>query len=222
MGKSKARRGPWRPTEDKVMDLEEVKRLRNVLLGRATEDLAKGRRRGVVRWAMVDLALTAGLRVSEIAALKVGDLRENGSKPQLTVRNGKGNKKRTIPLSGPLADLKAHLAEFVEWKGHAKQPTDPDAPLFASQVKGQWQHYTPAALKYQFKEALAEAGIPRERYSIHCARHTALTYLYQRTKNLLLVQRIAGHTSPTITAHYAAIVNGWESLEAAGNGGLYT
>jgi len=211
----------WKPDESKIMDLDEVKRLRNVLRGRAVVDLAKGRRTGVVRWAVVDLALTAGLRVSEIAALSVGDLRENGSRPQLTVRQGKGGKKRTIPLSGPLANLKTHLAEFVEWKRHAKQPTDPDSPLFAAQMHGEWRHYTPDALKYQFKQALSEAGIDSARYSIHCARHTALTYLYKLTKNLRLVQDIAGHSSPTTTAHYARIVNGWEDLEAFGNGGLY-
>ena len=211
----------WKPDESKIMDLEEVKRLRNVLRGRAVEDLAKGRRTAVVRWATVDLALTVGLRVSEIAGLTVGDFRENGSRPQLTVRQGKGGKTRTIPLSGPLADLKTHLAKFVEWKRHAKEPTDPDAPLFASQLHGKWRHYTTDALRCQFKRALAEAGIDEARYSIHSCRHTALTYLYKVTKNLRLVQDIAGHSSPEMTAHYARIVDGWETLEAVGNGGLY-
>lgn len=221
MARTGKRKGQWKPDESMVMDPEEIRRLRDVLQGRAVQDLAHGRRTGIVRWAVLDVALTAGLRVSELTALKVGDLRLAGSKPQLTVQDGKGSKKRTIPLSGPLSDLRGHLQDFVEWKEHAKEPTDAGAPLFASMFKGEWRHYTSTALKYQFKQALKDAGIPQERYSIHCARHTALTYLYQRTKNLRLVQDIAGHSSPAVTAHYAAIVNGWESLEAAGNGGLY-
>jgi len=212
----------WKPSEDKVLDPEEVKRLRSVLRGRAAEDVGKGRRRAVIRWAVIDVALTAGLRVSEIAGLKVGDFRLNGSKPQLTVQHGKGGKSRTIPLIGPLSDLRKHLAEFVDWKGHAKEPTDPDAPLFASRLHGQWQHYTPAALKAQFKKALRDTGIATGRYSIHCARHTAATVLYERTKDLRLVQDILGHSSPAVTAYYAAIVNGWAALAAAGERGLYS
>ena len=218
---AKKRKPQWKPPPDKIMDLEEVQRLRDVLLGRAVADLAKGRRTGIVRWAVVDLALTTGLRVSEIAALKVGDVRLTGSKPQLTVRSGKGGKKRTIPLSGPFSAIKTHLAEFIDWKGYAKEPTGPSVPLFARQYQGRSEAYTPDALKVQFKRALQDAGIAPERYSIHCARHTALTYLYDRTKNLRLVQDIAGHSTPAMTAHYAAIVNGWHSLEEAGDNPLY-
>lgn len=221
MAKARQRKPQWRPTEDKIMDLDEITRLRDVLRGRAGEDLAKGRRTGIVRWAIVDVALTAGLRVSEIAALRIGDLRLTGRTPQLVVRHGKGDKKRSIPLSGPLSELRKHLAEFVDWKSHAKEPTGREAPLFASRYRGQWQHYTPDALKYQFKQALKDAGIAPERYSIHCARHTAFTYLYKRTRNLRLVQDIAGHSSPGVTAHYARIVNGWEALEESGQEGLY-
>ena len=159
--------------------------------------------------------------MAEIAALKVSDIRLNASKPLLTVRCGKGGKRRAIQLSGLLSPLRKHLAEFLEWKGTAKEPTDPDAPLFATRMHGKWKHYTTDALKYQFKQALRDAGIRPESYSIHCCRHTALTYLYEKTKNLRWVQDIAGHSSPTITAHYAAIVNGWKVLEEAGEGGLY-
>jgi len=97
----------------------------------------------------------------------------------------------------------------------------PNAPLFATRLKGEWKHYTPDALQNGFKVALTQAGIPPEKYSIHCARHTAATFLYKRTKNLRLVQNILGHSSPSVTAHYAAIVNGWEALDEAGESGLY-
>jgi integrase len=221
MAKEKKRRPQWKPDESMVMDPSEIRRLRDVMQARAAQDLAKGRRTNIVRWSVVDLALSAGLRVSELAALKVADLRLTGSKPQLTVKSGKGGKKRTIPLSGPLSGLKQHLAEFLDWKEHAKEPTGPGAPLFGSRYMGKWRHYSTFGLKNQFKKALALAGIPPERYSIHCARHTAITYLYARTKNLRLVQDIAGHSTPGMTAHYAAIVNGWASLNEAGEKPLY-
>jgi hypothetical protein len=49
----------WKPTEDKLIDPEEIKRLRDVLRGQAAEDLAKGRRSAIVRWAVIDVALSA-------------------------------------------------------------------------------------------------------------------------------------------------------------------
>ena len=218
---AKKRKAQWRPTADKVMSPEEAKRLRDVLLARDVQDRAAGRRKGVVRWAVIDVAMTAGLRVSEIAALKVGDVRLTGSRPLLIVRNGKGGKKRTIPLSGPTAELKDHLADFLEWKEYAGEPTDPDAPLFTAQFHGEWPHYTTAALKYSFKQALKDAGIPPERYSIHCARHTALTRIYERRKDLRLVQYIAGHSDISMSAHYAVIVDAGRSLDDSDPGPSY-
>ncbi len=211
----------WQPTEDKVMDADEIKALRDSLERRALADIKHGRATGVVRWAVVDVALTAGLRVAEIAALKVQDVHLTGRQPNLTVRHGKGDRKRVIPLSGPLSGLREHLKELLEWKGIVGQPTDANEPLFATTLRGRWKHYTPDALQNSFKIALEHAGISMEKYSIHCARHTAATFLYKRTKNLRLVQKILGHSSPSVTAHYAAIVNGWEALDEAEEAGLY-
>lgn len=136
--------------------------------------------------------------------------------------NGKGKRLLFRKNPFPAQALKAsHSSEFIEWKATVKEPGEPQSPLFGRLHCRKWEHYGPDALQYQFKEALKDVGIAEDRYSIHCCRHTALTYLYQRTKNLRLVQDIAGHSSPTITAHYAAIVNGWKALEEAGEAGLY-
>ena len=86
----------WELTRDKYMSLDEVRRLRRTSEDRALADLAKGRTSAVRAWAVIDLALSTGLRVSEIAEIKISDLTLNGPEPQLLVRNGKGGKPRAV------------------------------------------------------------------------------------------------------------------------------
>ncbi|NIM99448.1 MAG: tyrosine-type recombinase/integrase [candidate division Zixibacteria bacterium] len=80
------------------MSLDEVKRLRRSAEDRALADLAKGRTSGVRSWAVIDIALSTGLRISEISEVRIEDLTLSGSEPQLIVRNGKGGKPRTVTL----------------------------------------------------------------------------------------------------------------------------
>ncbi len=51
---------------------------------------------------------------------------------------------------------------------------------------------------------MKEAGLP-DYYSIHACRHSYGTYLYQKTKNLRLVQKQLGHSSITTTTVYADV-----------------
>ena len=85
---------------------------------------------------LVDLALYSGLRVSEMAALKVGDLVFNESDPFIIVRHGKGNKKRTVYIDQKLAK---HLKEFINYKRKAlNQSTDLESPLIC---RKKWQAF---------------------------------------------------------------------------------
>ena len=56
----------------KYMSTDEVRRLRTVTEAGEITDRAKGRVRGALAWAVVDVALSTGLRVSEIGKLTVG------------------------------------------------------------------------------------------------------------------------------------------------------
>lgn len=60
---------------------------------------------------LVRLSCCCGLRVSEIAGLRISDIRVEPSRPNIRIRRGasKGGKPRTVPLwwdSGTLAELK--------------------------------------------------------------------------------------------------------------------
>ena len=188
----------WELTRDKYMSMDEVRRLRRSAEDRALADLAKGRTTAVRTWAVIDLALSTGLRVSEIAELKISDLNLNGPEPQLLVRNGKGGKPRTVTLP---QDLRRHLREFLAWKKRLKEKTGPEDHLFVSE---RGDRFTTRGLQYLFKQAAEKAGLPSH-FSIHACRHSYGTYLYQKTKDLRLVQDQLGHSSPIVTQVYSHI-----------------
>ena len=58
----------------KYMDMDEVRKLRTVTEAQSILDLRHGRVTGPLSWMLVDLALTTGLRVSEMAAIKIQDV----------------------------------------------------------------------------------------------------------------------------------------------------
>ena len=71
----------WELKREKYLSHEEVLQLRRACEDRAAADLAKGRVSGVRAWAVIDFASQTGLRVAELAAVKVGDLELRAKQP---------------------------------------------------------------------------------------------------------------------------------------------
>ena len=65
-------------TRDKFLSPKEARHLLKISEERAIIDTIKGRKTWVTRYMLVHLALNSGLRVSEIAALTIGDLHLTG------------------------------------------------------------------------------------------------------------------------------------------------
>ena len=168
---------------------------------RAELDLMNGRQTWIVRYMLVDLALFSGLRASEIAELKIQDINlSNREDSYLIVRNGKGQKRRTVYID---KDLARHLSEFIEYKKKTlRESVEPDAPLFAGR---NGNHSPPITFMKSFKRAIETAGLP-DRFSIHNARHTYATFLLKDTGNLSYVQQQLGHSNITMTRIYAKIL----------------
>ena len=200
----------WTLDRQKFLSEAEVKKLRRVVEDKALADLQKGRTTWPRFWMVIDLAVGAGLRVSEIANLRVDNLYLNTREPRIRV-TGKGNRTRDVFTS---RDLMKHLSNYLEWKKTMDEPTEPDDYLL---VSSHGKPYSTRTLQYAFKASLKEAGLPHY-YSIHACRHSYGTYLYQKTKNLRLVQKQLGHSSITTTTVYADVPLE-ETLEAVN--GLY-
>lgn len=185
---------------DKFLGRDERKKLLKTCSDQAELDLLHGRRAWIVRYMLIDLALYSGLRVAEIAALRIDDLRLKSNDSYLVVRNGKGSKRRTVYLDGVLVN---HLKDFIELKKKSlEESIEPDAPLFTGRDGG---HPQPITLMKSFKRAIEEANLP-DHYSIHSCRHTYATFLLHDTKNLRYVQRQLGHADIGMTALYSGIL----------------
>ena len=102
----------YKITKDKFMDGKERDKLLKFCREKAELDIAKGRITWPIRYMLVNLALYSGLRVSEIAELKIKDLYlDDVDDPYLNVRCGKGGKSRDVYLDKELArELKKYIS----------------------------------------------------------------------------------------------------------------
>lgn len=192
--------GKYKITRDKFLSTDEVKRLLKVCEEQADLDLLKGRQIWVTRHMLVTLALRSGLRVKEIAALKIGDIRFSGQENYIRVKSGKGDKPRDVYFNNRLSKP---LKRYIEVKKKTwKQPTEPGDYLFTAR---EGKPYTTTALHISFKKALQKGGLPLH-HTIHHARHTFATHLLADTENLRYVQRQLGHENIAHTALYADIL----------------
>ena len=140
-------------------------------------------------WHRLLLATTyaAGLRVSEVVALKVTDLDTDRMTIHITL--GKGAKDRFVPLSPRL------LQDFrTYWR---IQP--PRVWLFANRQGTRPIDITVAQKLYTF--AKLRAGI-HKRGGIHALRHAFATHLLEAGRDLATVQHLLGHRHLSTTARY--------------------
>ena len=194
---------------EKYMDLREVRVLRESAEAAAVLGAKKGRIRGVLGWIVVDLATSTGLRVAELARLKVGDV--DLKRKSLRVWRLKRRKpgRETLAIDPELA---AHLSEFIEWKAAVGEPVGPRAIL----LRGKRGPLTTRGLQRIWHQCRARAGLPAE-LSIHSARHTVAVHQLRKTSNLRIVQKQLGHASPATTANMYADVS-FEDMQTAVTG----
>lgn len=192
--------GKYNISREKILDEEQRVKLLKTCKDKYELDLLHGRETWIKRYMLVDLVLFTGLRVAEIASLKVGDINLKTKDPYLVVRNGKRGKKRDVYLD---RELVKHLKRFISWKKKSmNEPIEDDSPLFSGR---NGKHCAVITLMKSFKRAIQESGLPLH-FSIHNARHTYATYLLHATYNLRYVQKQLGHSKISMTALYADVL----------------
>jgi len=149
------------------------------------------------------LALGTALREHEIVALNVGDVRgENGKgvRQRFPLRVFKRSNDDPEAQEAIVPDaLRYKLQKFLRWKRAEGQDLSLEAPLFVSRLG---QRISVRSLLHNFTEWQKKAGFERH-LTFHALRHTALTNLYQATKDIRLVQKVARHASVLSTTIYA-------------------
>ena len=150
------------------------------------------------------LACCCGLRASEIARLRMADVRVDLPRPHLRICSGtaKGGRPRTVPLwwdAGTLADVAGWKQERL------RQGAGAEEALVASQRPGRaaGMPLSRHTLRKRFRTACKVLG--RERLAsltIHHGRHTFISHALAGGRTLAEVRDAAGHTNVSITSVY--------------------
>jgi len=176
----------------------QVKLLRRTVRDKADLDLKKGKLTAVREWLVIDLLTSTGLRVSEAANVRCGDIKTGYGESGIFVRCGKGRRSRTVEIPN---SLKTHLKAFLAWKEKRGEPTGPDDHLLI----GQRGPMTAQAIEQIVKKYLKQLGLYEPGKSAHALRHSYAVHLYRKRRDLRAVQKQLGHASVQTTQIYADI-----------------
>ena len=134
-------------------------------------------------------------RVSELINIRISDIYLD-NKPRIIIRNGKGKKSRSIPISKELADI---LNKYLS-------TLDADADyLFMTKFNHPYSRHG----IYDFVNRLVDnvreihPDCFKGNYHPHSFRHSKATHLYNSGTPLLSIKSFLGHSSVTATEIYA-------------------
>lgn len=134
--------------------------------------------------AIISLAYSVGLRVSEVINLKIADI--DSSRMIINIRQAKGKKDRIVPLSEKLLLLLREY--FKEYR--------PKNYLFNGQFD---ERYSSESCNQIVKKYLGE------QYHFHLLRHSCATELLERGTDLRIIQKLLGHNSSKTTEIYTHV-----------------
>ena len=143
-------------------------------------------------------AYGAGLRVSEVVALKVGDI--DSERMLLRVEQGKGRKDRHAMLSPQL------LEQLRVWwrEGRRRGALLPAGWLFPG--RNPIEPLSTRQLNRAVHAAAEAAGI-KKRVSPHTLRHSFATHLLEQDIDIRIIQVLLGHAKLDTTARYTRVAN---------------
>ena len=144
----------------------------------------------------LSIAYGAGLRASEVIALKVGDI--DSQRMILRIEQGKGRKDRYAMLSPLLLDRLR-----VWWRvAHAQGRMLPGGWLFPG--LNPMDPVTTRQLNRAI-HAAAEAAQIDKRVSMHTLRHSLATHLLEQKVNIRVIQVLLGHKKLETTSLYTHV-----------------
>ncbi|MGH9019750.1 MAG: tyrosine-type recombinase/integrase [Acidimicrobiales bacterium] len=152
---------------------------------------------GEDEWAVRDRAVCevlygAGLRVSELCGLDLGDVDYASGLVRVT---GKGNKDRVVPLHAK------GLAAVRVWEDDAREDVvAPETPPEALFLNRRARRLGPRDVR-----RLLDARVARGHVHPHALRHTYATHLLEGGADLRVVQELLGHSSLTTTQLYTHV-----------------
>lgn len=149
--------------------------------------------------------LRLGLRISEVVGINLRDI--NLATKELVV-HGKGNKERTLPLTGLLCNL---LKDYMIFRA-THLPSEGQDALFISR---NGRRITTRRVQYIMEKYCKKAGLnvgreqgpARRRITCHKLRHTFATLRVQNGVDIATLKEVLGHESINTTQIYARASN---------------
>jgi site-specific recombinase XerD len=180
-------------------------------------------RDAVRNYAIVQILLQTGMRLDECSQLTLADIEFGERRGRVTIRSGKGNKARSVPLN---TSARTALAEYpaprfnceptvkavaVVWPRLPSQARS--APLWRSQTGGT---LTTSAMRQMLDVVIRDAaarGLVPTHTSAHTLRHTfARNYLTENPGDVVGLASLLGHTSLDNTKSDQTRLFGFEEL----------
>lgn len=140
--------------------------------------------------AALSIAYGCGLRVSEVAHLKVADI--DSARVLIRVQQGKGRKDRYVMLAPDLLDLLRRWWKKRRPQGWLFPGRDPGQPITTRQLDRACRTAAPAARL-------------DKRVSMHTLRHSFATHLMERKTDIRVIQVLLGHRKLDTTAVYTRV-----------------
>jgi integrase/recombinase XerD len=140
--------------------------------------------------AILMTAYAAGLRLSEVVALRAEDI--DSRRMVLRVRQGKGRKGRDVMLSPRLLAVLRRYWQAVRPRDYLFPGARPD------------RHISPRAVQKVCQAALIVSGL-KKRASLHSLRHSFATHLLEAGTDLRTIQVLLGHNHLSTTARYTHV-----------------
>ncbi len=143
---------------------------------------------------LIHLMVTSGLRVGEVTALNIGDIKND----MIYVRNGKGGKARQVPLHPHTKELLEEYLEIRKGKTNA---------LFVNKNYGRFSTWGISLVLKKWGKYIDVDINP------HMMRHTFATRVYEKSgHDLLATQKLLGHARVETTQRYAHVTKSLANL----------
>ncbi len=134
------------------------------------------------------LGINCGLRISDILALNVDDVKDRN---YIQIVEKKTGKYKKFPINDK---LKPMFAKYTKGK-------QPDEPLFKTRFNNRLDRI---AAYRMINDACEKAGL-EENIGTHTLRKTFGYHYYQKYKDVVMLQKIFNHSNPQLTLRYIGI-----------------
>lgn len=164
-------------TVEPIRDLKNLRKLENYFAQKNKRDLL-----------LFTVGTNCGLRISDIVALNVGDVK---NKTHIQIIEKKTGKFKKFPIN---AKLKPMFEEYTKEKSS-------EEPLFTTIFNNRMNRF---GAYYILKEACKSLNLS-ENIGTHTMRKTFGYHHYKQFKDVAMLQKIFNHSSPQITLRYIGI-----------------